>query len=222
MSDRVGIVVFDLGGVVVRICRSIQEAGRRVGIEIPDEDITPEKRTERKRVHAEYERGLLACDAFFERIALTTSGKYTPAQFRLMHEHWIIEEYPGVNRLIHDLHARGLETGVLSNTNASHWAQMQPMVVDGRERKPKFVTPSLPRHKHASHLLGLAKPQAEIYHTFAQRTGFTPSAIVFFDDLEDNVRAARDAGWHAHRIDHDGDTAAQMREHLRRSHGLSI
>lgn len=213
-DSPIRIVVFDLGGVVVRICRSIQEAGRLVGIDVPGTALSPASRAERRAIHARYERGQLACDAFFDEIARTTGGLYAPEQFRAMHLAWITGEYPGVGALIDDLHARGLETGVLSNTNTSHWNQMH---TPGR-----FPTVLKARLRHASHLLGLAKPDAAIYAEFARQTGFAPSEIVFFDDLEPNVAAARASGWNAHAIDHAGDTAAQMRAALHDLHGLAL
>lgn len=223
MTTPVSMVVFDLGGVVVRICRSIGEAGRLVGVDVPEDLLTPESRAERKALHRDYERGRIDCDQFFERAAATTRGRIDAGAFRAMHLAWITGEYPGVSELIHDLHRRGLETGVLSNTNASHWAQMQ----GGRGAPPGFPATTLPRHRHASHLLGVAKPDPAIYATFVERVksagvDVTTGPIVFFDDLEDNVLAARAAGWHAHQIDHTGDPAEQMRAHLRRSHGLDL
>lgn len=210
------LIVFDLGGVIVRICRSIKEAGDRCGIVVRDEDIAPQHRAARRAIHARYERGQIECDEFFALISRTTDGRYTPEQFRAMHEAWIIDEYPGVSELIDDLHARGIATGVLSNTNHIHWTlQMQARVgARGEPLPPKFPTTAKPMHRHASHLLGLAKPDPAIYHEFSRRTGFAAGSIVFFDDLLENVEAARGAGWRAHHIDHTGDTAAQMRGHL--------
>ena len=40
-------------------------------------------------------------------------------------------------------------------------------------------------------------------------------SVGFFDDLEANVEAAAAGGWDAVRIDHETDTAAQMRSALR-------
>ena len=220
MSEK--IVVFDLGGVMVRICRSLKEAGERCGIEVRDEDITLERRAERRAIHAEYERGRIGCEEFFVAIARTTGGKYTPEQFHTMHMNWIIDEYAGVSELIDDLHAAGIATGVLSNTNASHWGQMQGLAADGSVTVPKFPTTTKPMHRHASHLFGLAKPDRAIYHEFAQRTGFAPGQIVFFDDLPENVGAARMAGWKSHVVDHMGDTAGQMRGYLRAEHGIVL
>ncbi len=215
----VQLVVFDLGGVVVRICRSIKEAGNRVGIDVADEDVTPEHRAQRRAIHREYELGRLTCDEFFEAISRTTLGRYSPEQFRAMHEHWIIGEYAGVAELIDDLHAAGLHTGILSNTNASHWAIMH----NQRAGHPvRFVAPRMPRHPHASHLLGLAKPDGHIYRALADRTGFPPASIVFFDDLAENVASAKAEGWHAHQIDHTGEPAEQMRRVLNEEFGIAM
>lgn len=206
------IVVFDLGGVVVRICRSLKEAGDRCGIEVLEEDIAPARRVERRAIHGEYERGRMGCEEFFVAISKTTGGKYTAEQFRVMHMNWIVEEYAGVGELIDELHAKGVATGVLSNTNASHWGLMQG--VDGVSAA-KFPATTKPQHRHASHLLGVAKPEVGIYREFEKRAGFTPREIVFFDDLPENIAAAHAAGWGGHLIDHLGDTAGQMRNHLR-------
>lgn len=223
----VQLVVFDLGGVVVRICRSIVEAGRRVGIDVAEEDISPERRAERRAIHHEYELGRMTCDEFFVAISQSTGGKYSPAQFRAMHEHWIIGEYEGVAELIDELHALGVHTGILSNTNASHWAIMHNQSEGQREgqyesQPVRFVAPRMPRHPFASHLLGLAKPDGAIYRVLAERSGFSPESIVFFDDLVANVDAARAERWRAHQIDHTGDTAAQMRRTLRERHGIAL
>jgi HAD superfamily hydrolase (TIGR01509 family) len=70
------------------------------------------------------------------------------------------------------------------------------------------------RVRLASHDLGLVKPDPAIYHEAQRRFTAPAERIVFFDDLEENVAAARAAGWRAYRIDHKGDTATQMRTTL--------
>jgi len=204
------LVVFDLGGVVVRICRSLKEACSAAGVEhhveMHDERLAQQRRT----LVRQFEVGAIGEEEFFGRVAVTSEGRYTLEQFRAIHEAWILEEYAGVGGLIDDLHARGVPTGVLSNTNASHWRQLAPHAEIAGHRA-RFETPGKARHLHASHLLGLAKPDEAIYHEFSKRTGFAPPDIVFFDDLAENIDGARRAGWTAHQVDHSGDTAAQMR-----------
>lgn len=209
-SVKPTLVVFDLGGVLVRICRGIDQAAARAGMTIPAEYVAPAKRAERRAVHNEYELGRLTCEEFFARIAATAPGVLTPSDVRVLHERWIIEEYAGVGGLIDDLHAAGVDTGILSNTNHAHWQQI--VGPDGDAPAPTaFPSTRKPRHRHASHLLGLSKPDVAVYHAVTRRTGHPAASTVFFDDLEDNIAGARAAGWQAHQIDPAGDTAGQMR-----------
>lgn len=48
-----------------------------------------------------------------------------------------------------------------------------------------------------SHEVGLAKPDPAIYELTTSRLRVRPHEIVFLDDLDVNVQAARAAGWHA-------------------------
>jgi len=45
--------------------------------------------------------------------------------------------------------------------------------------------------------LGVKKPQPEFYRQVAAQLGLAPTALLFFDDQQVNVDAARSAGWHA-------------------------
>jgi putative hydrolase of the HAD superfamily len=60
-----------------------------------------------------------------------------------------------------------------------------------------------------SHEVGLAKPDAAAYELVTRRLGVEAGEVVFLDDVEANVAAARDLGWHAvlHR-----DTATSIAE----------
>jgi putative hydrolase of the HAD superfamily len=63
--------------------------------------------------------------------------------------------------------------------------------------------------------MGLVKPDAAIYRAFERDAGAAPGEIVFFDDLAENVHAARACGWDSVLVDHEGDTAAQVLAALR-------
>jgi putative hydrolase of the HAD superfamily len=60
-----------------------------------------------------------------------------------------------------------------------------------------------------SHEVGVAKPDPAAYELTAQRLGVTPGEVLFLDDVEANVDAARAAGWYA--VLHV-DTAASIAE----------
>ena len=154
-----------------------------------------------------YQVGAIDEDAFFAEIVATLGGAYTTDEIALVHDAWLIGEYPGVAELVRELHDTGrASTGMLSNTNARHWAR----------RTSDFPTAGTLEVQCASHELGRAKPDRAIYDAFTSTAGIDPGSVLFFDDLAENIEAAHAAGWNAVRIDHEGDTASQMRAELTR------
>ena len=97
----------------------------------------------------------------------------------------------------------------MSNTSSHHWEFML-------EQTDRYPSMRWLQHRHASHLIGVMKPDEAIYRAYEQRTGFRPEEIVFFDDLRVNVQAAERCGWQAARIDPRGDPASQVRQQLQR------
>ena len=213
MPGDIRCVCFDWGGVILRICRSFEEGVTRAGLDLRPGTDAPALKQRRHDLAHEYQIGRLTREEFLASVSTAMNGVYSPAEFERIHDAWLIEEYPSVDRLVADLLASPrIETAMLSNTNELHWRRQQPDAAG----LPHFPTAGRLKHRHASHLLGLAKPEASIYRAFERETGFTPESILFFDDLADNISTARACGWCAEQIDHTGDTAAQMRGHLRR------
>jgi putative hydrolase of the HAD superfamily len=213
-TTPIRMVCFDAGGVLVRICRSWQEGCKAAGVEFRWSHEAAEGDAERTRITEAYQRGLIGCDEFTLRMARTTAGLYDPAEFRAVHDAWILGEYEGVCALVRTLNTlSGVETALLSNTSASHWANRHMLGGKGASAV------GLVRHAHASHLLGLVKPGPEIYRAFESATGAAPASILFFDDMEENVLAARSAGWRAELIDFRSETRPQIEAHLL-AHGV--
>jgi len=76
---------------------------------------------------------------------------------------------------------------IFSNTNREHW-ESQVRASGGRLARIEA---------HLSHELGAEKPDVESYQMVANRAGFPPETLLFFDDLPVNVEGARRAGWQA-------------------------
>ena len=210
-SPRLDMVVFDLGGVLIRICRTWEEACRRAGVPVHPHWNDENDRASRKALSSTYHRGGVSTPEYFARIAATGGGAYTPEEIRRVHDAWLIGEYEGVGALIDELHARGVGTGVLSNTNEAHWERLS---VHADAAAPgAFGVTSKVRHLHASHLLRESKPDPACFRAFEALAGLknANARVLFFDDLEENIAGARAAGWSAVLVDHQGDTAAQMR-----------
>jgi putative hydrolase of the HAD superfamily len=71
-------------------------------------------------------------------------------------------------------------------------------------------------HRFASQLIGHRKPDQAIYAHVEQAAAVPGQQIAFFDDVPQNVQAARRRGWQAEQILHDGQPIHQIRRHLRR------
>lgn len=216
MTDTpVRMVCFDAGGVLVQICRTWQERCERAGVPFRWDTEAEADSDERRAIHAEFERGRMSPDGYFDALAASADGLYTPEELHAIHVAWIAEEYPGVRVLVRALRdVPTVSTGLLSNTNAVHW--MTPSMTGDTGSAVSGLD-----HPHASHLLGLTKPSLEVFRAFEDESGFDAGSILFFDDLPENVNSARAAGWTAERIDHSGDTAAQIVDYLA-GHGVRL
>ncbi len=204
------IVVFDLGGVLVRIAQSWAEAHAAAGLANHRILDNADFAAQLANLTRAYDAGGLSPDQFEERVAAASGGAYTPGEVARVHHAISMNEYPGVGAVVDTIEAAGVETGALSNTNPAHW----PRLIGQGSNSPEYPAVARLQHAHASHLLGVAKPDPRIFAAFAKATGFPPSAILFFDDRAENVLGAGNAGWHARRIDHAGDTASQLLRHL--------
>jgi glucose-1-phosphatase len=63
-----------------------------------------------------------------------------------------------------------------------------------------------------SYLLGLRKPNPEIFHKVIALGGINPAYTVFIDDLSENVEAARSAGLQAIHLDGDRDVTTLFQD----------
>jgi FMN phosphatase YigB (HAD superfamily) len=208
-------VCFDLGGVVVRICHSFVEAVKAAQLPLIDEAplLAADAIARRRDAIWAHQVGEFDFSEYCQRMSLAVGGLYDPAQVRALHAAWLIEEYPGVLDLVTELDGLGhVRLACLSNTNDGHWDQMQ-------SAPQLFPTLARLHVRLASHLMRLAKPDPAIYQAACTTFECTPAEVLFFDDLPENIEAARAAGWNAERIDPTGDTAAQMRKHLG-AHGV--
>jgi putative hydrolase of the HAD superfamily len=210
------LVCFDLGGVLIRICRSWAESCAAAEVELREAEHFAAEATVRARrsLADRYQLGQISVDEYLQSTHELIRGLYSLAELGRVHAAVLRGEYPGVSELVARLNAMpGVATACLSNTNHAHWQQL-------------LADPGTPvMHalgaRLASHLLGCAKPGVQIYQRAEQELGRSGAEILFFDDLADNVAAAERAGWRAVLIDPHGDTAAQMRQALA-SAGLEL
>lgn len=217
-GSEVQLVCFDWGGVLLRHCRSWAEGCASAGLEVRGDSDSPARAALRRPLAQEYQVGAIGTREFFDRLHASLDALYTRDELERLHDAWLLGEYAGVHGLVRELAGvRGLETALLSNTNEGHWRRH----IATTHRPADYPTPGLLKHRHASHLLGLAKPGVEIFRAFEDATGYRGGRVLFFDDLEENVAAARSIGWRAVVIDHTQETVPQIRAGLA-AHGIPV
>lgn len=199
--QTVKIVVFDLGGVLVRVARSWGDAARYA-------NVTP--------IPAWADAMALSDFPAFEAYQAESIGWNEYAQslrshFDLasveqamrLHDGILMGPYPGTLELIVELKQAGIQVGCLSNTNAAHW----PHLSDSTQY-PAVAELQVPV---ASHQVGLGKPDPAFFRHLEQLANAKPNEILFFDDSPTHVKAGTELGWHSFLIDPRNDTAEQMR-----------
>jgi len=190
-AARERIIVFDLGGILVHCVNGWLEACARADVPPGSPADDPASYDELQECCMAYERGQVDSPSFFGQVGRLVG--LAPSQVEAVMSAWLVGLKPGAAELIEDLCARGLPTAVLSNTNAWHWAEL-------RSPTGRFAPLRRLHHHFASHELNTRKPESEIYAIVEQRLERRGQEIVFFDDLPENVEAARGRGWQAHCI----------------------
>jgi putative hydrolase of the HAD superfamily len=196
-------VVFDLGGVMVRINRTWQDAARTAGVNIGLPP-TPPVGLGDLTIFNHWQAARTGPQDYYDALAEALSISHDEA--RRVHDCILMEPYPGTEALVHELHSLGFHTGCLSNTNAPHFDLMTSPA--------HYPNIAALQTKIASHEVGLDKPGEEIFRCFEQAADARPEDIVFFDDVPENAEAACRCGWQGFAIDPFGNTASQMRSHL--------
>ncbi|HKI73996.1 MAG TPA: HAD family phosphatase [Pseudomonadales bacterium] len=175
------VILFDLGGVLVELTG----VGTMMAWSRLDEDEIWHRWLTSRTVR-QFESGRSRTEDFARDMVAEFDLETTPEAFIEAFIAWPRGLFDGTIELLDSLSGR-YHLSCLSNTNHLHWARF--------ERETKLLS-SL--HSHfASHQLGMMKPDIEIYTHVIEQLGVQPARILFLDDNQMNVDAARSAGMHA-------------------------
>ena len=142
------------------------------------------------RPRHDYDRGALSGIAYWDQVATdlnqTLSDSQRDALLNADIRLWTQPNEPMIAWAA-KLQAAGIRTGILSNLGDA----METGIL------ARFPWLADFHHKTFSHQLGTAKPDLAIYAHAAQGLNVAPERILFLDDREENIRAARGAGMQA-------------------------
>jgi putative hydrolase of the HAD superfamily len=176
------VVVFDLGEVLVAPRELFAELAMQAGTEV-------QKFSGAYWEHRDlFDRGAQP-DAYW-RAVLQDAGVIHDADLALRLDQLDATSWttlrPDARCTLEELNASGVRVAILSNA---------PLGMAAAARAADWA--HLVSDWFFSSELSMAKPDPEIYEAVTARLGMEPSAVVFFDDRQVNVEAARAAGWRA-------------------------
>jgi glucose-1-phosphatase len=185
MTLATDVLLFDLGGVLVDVAPIEHMLG---SLGLPTE---PEHLARLVSVDAwlQLEVGEIDAGRFAEQFVAELALELAPGDVLREFEAWNLGLYPGAVELLSSLRRRH-RLAVLSNTNEVHW----------RRLSGEFGIPDMVDVAFASHLIGLRKPDERVYRHVAANLGVNLGNLVFFDDNQENVEAARSLGMQAWRV----------------------
>jgi putative hydrolase of the HAD superfamily len=196
---RPKVLLFDLGGVLVDFV-GLQEAPKL--LPQPMDPAEFRRKWVASPALERFEAGRCSWADFARDFIAEWGFDVTPESFLGVFDSWVRDPFPGTFDLLSGLRGRHV-LACLSNTNVVHWQR----VLDG------FGFRHALDRQFASHELGMVKPSPEIYGHVAQALGCRPQEITFFDDGQENVNGARQAGFSAHLVSgHQGlrETLARL------------
>ena len=198
---EVAALLFDLGGVVLHIDfdRALA-AWQRHSAHPPERMRQLFQHDEPYRHH---ETGALPGDAYFAHVQRTLALECGVDAVREGWNRILVAEIEGTLALIDRVKDR-VPCYALSNTNDAHLRHM-------RAAFPEVLARF--RRVFVSHEIGHRKPHPEAFAHVLQAIGAPAGQVLFFDDLPDNVEAARRLGLRAALVRGPGDVADALRLH---------
>ena len=183
-KPKIKAVFLDIGGVVLRI--DWRRAFSELGLTNPLEQFKQINRFESWSVHHEYERGNISSETFLREVIAFFDFDGTMLDAERAWQNLIAGPLPGVEEIF-DRFSKRVVFHTLSNTNKLHFDIFSA-------EEPVF------RHfdqLFTSFKLRVRKPDLAIFEKAAAEVGLSPSACLFIDDGQENIDAARRAGFNA-------------------------
>ena len=177
----VKLVMFDLGGVLVKIApqRFLAKVAEATGQSV--ESLTPS--LEDQKLIESLELGSLNPRKFYEQIKARTGVGWTYEQFVAAWNSIIVDENTETTWVLERLRTR-YKLLVLTNTDPLHEMHI-------RNTWPVFTF--IP-HWVASYVVGFRKPDPRIFELALAEADVPPRETVYIDDLAEHIETARHLG----------------------------
>ncbi len=185
LLNRPDVILFDLGGVVVRWV-GIEALSEMTGFSVAE----VKEKFAASDIGNEFERGLTDNQSFIEEFKTLFSLEGSHQELTALWNSWVGAPYAGIVEAIMALRET-YRIACLSNTNDLHWKHLNAYL-----KTEILFSPA-----YASHQINLAKPDRECFEFVIADLNVAPETILFLDDSQANIDAAEAADIQAHLVD---------------------
>lgn len=214
MSSEITTILLDLGRVVFNLNFELtwQTWSAESGIDLAelkkrfDNEIGKSHNDEH---YQNYERGIISSEAYLESFNRRVGASLSHDQFLRGWNAMFTDPVSGMKNLLHDVKQADIPLFAFSNTNVDHEKIWTRRYADSLKHFDEIYTSSGIGHR---------KPAVQSFQVVVEKIGAPAESILFFDDLEENVVGARDAGMAAEVF---VDTAT-ARDAIKRAIGRSL
>ncbi len=177
-------LALDIGNVCIRIApeRALKALGFR----------SREEAAGLIAIELEFETGRISEDEFIRRAVRHCPSGTTVSAMREAFSAILVEAMPGMPELVRKLPAQGIQPVFFSDVSTFHLREFR-MMFPAAEAVPDGVY---------SFETGALKPDPVMFAAFERRFGVP---LLYTDDREDLIAAARDHGWNARRFTNAAD-----------------
>ena len=202
MEQTIKNIIFDFGGVLLDIDyqRTYDALSQLLNVRFEPDHLP----NDAKKVLFDFETGHINTESFIWHIQRWNNATTTPQAeeiilaWNAMLIGWDHDKFAFLKEL-----KKKYALYLLSNTNALHlnWVyndlKSNHDIIDFDHR---FFT-----RTYYSHLIGMCKPNKDIFKFVHQDARLNPTETLFIDDIEANVKGGMSAGWHTYHHDPNED-----------------
>ena len=182
-------VYFDLGNILVSFDNHVAIANVARAADIDEKRVR--ERVYDSGLQDQYEHGELSDEAYAQearaRLEIDAERLSTEAFLEAISAMFV--PIDGMAELVQSVRSRLGRVGLLSNTCDAHWQwiRRQPWTVSTLEFDSLIL----------SYEVGAMKPNEAIYMAAEEGAGIDPQNLLFIDDKQENIDAAKARGWQA-------------------------
>lgn len=185
-NHSIRVVLFDLGNVLVDL-GDVSEMHSMLNTKGSESEVW--LKWLKSPTVAAFDSGKITFDDFSEQLLKEAGSETDKEEFKDTFKMWPKGLFSGALSLVDSVKPE-YHRAILSNTNAAHW----PRLMNEMGLAGKFHS------YYASHLVGLVKPEKEIYQHVIECLQVVPEQILFIDDNQINIDMANAIGMKAYRV----------------------